>query len=464
MISRRTMFTPLLAGLISLFTVACDGGAVPTPSPQDTRPAPTATVNLDKSTPTFEQNLLIERSSLPEYARDEFDSLFAEVQADNPNTPEDERVITDEEVGKVRAVVNDKDFLVVAKYDTLTAGWKLENYRSGYAELRDRSYSPWLMVNLPNLTLALNGKVLVEDMYNDEPDIREMNGSYVFKLHQEGRMLLPPSLDNETLETLYLDGAKRRAMLMNLFFNQDWNFSRALAAKIGATSVPVAGYEAKKANLEALPKIYEAIMRAYNDPSFNVVCTYLNECKSEHGWAQGSWNGWLLDRSNNNWSHTVAAFREIDKTISSDPEIGQRWAMARFIHGYAMQSHRPHWSFNLATMTNDGDTWDEGPMISMLPITYKAFGVPVTHAYSAPSDGLGVIEFVIEGVSYTPLERLKTTFKEYDLVQLGNYGVGLYLPKRAMQEDGAKELLYWQQPVGKVEGDPRNSFIRVWKS
>ena len=46
MVSRRTLIAPLMAGLLTLFTVvACDGNAIPTPAPTPPRPVPTATAN-----------------------------------------------------------------------------------------------------------------------------------------------------------------------------------------------------------------------------------------------------------------------------------------------------------------------------------------------------------------------------------------------------------------------------------
>lgn len=44
MVSRRTLVAPLMAGLLTLFTVACDGSDAPTPAPTP-RPAPTATAS-----------------------------------------------------------------------------------------------------------------------------------------------------------------------------------------------------------------------------------------------------------------------------------------------------------------------------------------------------------------------------------------------------------------------------------
>ncbi len=51
MVSRRMLVTPLLAALLTLFTVACDGGARPTPTPE-IRPTPTEA----RATPTPEKN------------------------------------------------------------------------------------------------------------------------------------------------------------------------------------------------------------------------------------------------------------------------------------------------------------------------------------------------------------------------------------------------------------------------
>jgi hypothetical protein len=90
-------------------------------------------------------------------------------------------------------------------------------------------------------------------------------------------------------------------------------------------------------------------------------------------------------------------------------------------------------------------------MISNLPVVYKAFGVPVAHANSTPSDGLKVQEFVVGGIPSNIMDEIRTDLSKYEIVYFGNYGVSLYSPKNPMIEDGAKELLsYLPRPDGKM--------------
>lgn len=377
-----------------------------------------ATVN---QTLNGEQILLKERSSLPSYAHNEFDALVDEAKVDDPNTRENESVVTPAEKDAILAVSRDPLFLTVAQYDDATKTWKLANYRSGLKEITGRSYSDYLRGDLGKLSIALNAKVLIEDMYDDEQDIREMNGSYIFGLHRDGKMLLPPSLDNATLTRLYPDEAKRRAMLMNLWFVQD--------SRPGSAT----GYQAKRQNLQNLQATYDAVMRAYNDPSFNVVGP--RDKMSEHEWARLYAKQWLSDREHNGWANTVTAFRDIDRILSSDSEFGRRWDMIKFIMGYARSSNISGWSINLYH-------GDEGHMIDTLPITYKAFGIPVTHAMSAPSDGLNLKEFTVGGIPQDMIDELNLKLGHYGFVDLGDHSISLFSLREPMKLDGAKRLVY----------------------
>lgn len=339
--------------------------------------------------------------------------------------------VTQEKIDGITSIIEDNLFLTVSKNEHLTDKFGLQNFNSLFEELRGRTYSEYLMNNLDSLSQMVNSKVRTEDKYDYKTDIRQMNGTYIFDKYQEGKLLL--SLDDASLDKLYPDKEKKDAMLMNLWFVPDWNYSEDLGRRIG--------YEAQKANLGMLQGIYDAVTKAHENPDFNPIEPHRIRL-TEHEWTTRMWNDWLNDRANNNWTNTVAAFREIDDIISSDNEFKEKWDMMKFIFGYARSSGLPGWSIDLYY-------GHEGKMIGMLPVTYKAFGVPITHANSAPSDGLAVTEFVVDGIPHHIMEDVRNDLKKHEIVDFGNYGVSLYSSKKPMIDDGAKRLTYDSRPEGR---------------
>jgi len=219
------------------------------------------------------------------------------------------------------------------------------------------------------------------------------------KLVRDGIGVIFPYHDSSLLRSYMADKTNRTVALLYLADLPSQTVDKD-------TKQVVSGISGMKKYTEQLPKEYDEIVFAKNDPT---IISYPAFSGTKHDWAMLYYQQWLNDRAGHGLPNTVEQFKKTDDVLAS----WKHWDLVKFIYGYER--------FKSGDWGGEWEMYRHG-----LPLAFKALGIPAGVAEHGANFGINSDSYLVGqgapgsewGVTLpdSTILQLRQTFPQYEII------------------------------------------------